>query len=74
MATPFMTVKYVPAGMSERLDLFFAGLGQGFNAYTLRRARMREIHNLNACTDAQLARLGITREGIPDYVFRDIFS
>ncbi|TCM85726.1 DUF1127 domain-containing protein [Rhodovulum steppense] len=74
MATPFMTMKSVPGGMSERLDLFFAGLGQGFNAYTLRRARMREIQNLNACSDAQLARLGITREGIPDYVFRDLFN
>ncbi|GAA0312607.1 DUF1127 domain-containing protein [Rhodovulum strictum] len=74
MATPFMTMKSVPGGMSERLDLFFAGLGQGFNAYTLRRARMREIQNLNACSDAQLARMGLTREDIPGYVFRDLFN
>ncbi|MRH21505.1 DUF1127 domain-containing protein [Rhodovulum strictum] len=69
-----MTMKSVPGGMSERLDLFFAGLGQGFNAYTLRRARMREIQNLNACSDAQLARMGLTREDIPGYVFRDLFN
>jgi uncharacterized protein YjiS (DUF1127 family) len=74
MATSFMTVKSVPAGMSERLDLFFAGLGQGFNAYTLRRSRMLEIQRLNACSDAQLSRLGITRDDIPRYVFRDLFT
>lgn len=74
MATPFMTVKSVPGGMSERLDLFFAGLGMGFNAYTLRRSRMREIQNLNACSDAQLARMGLTRDDIPRYVFRDLLA
>jgi len=74
MGTPYMTLKTVPGGMSERLDLFFAGLGQGFNAYSLRRARMREIQNLNACSDAQLARMGLKRDDIPGYVFRDIFG
>ncbi|PTW51005.1 MULTISPECIES: hypothetical protein [Rhodovulum] len=74
MATPFMTVKSVPGGMAERLDLFFAGLGLGVNPYGLRRARMREIQNLNACSDAQLAKLGITRDEIPRYVFRDLFN
>jgi len=74
MATPFMTVKYVPGGMSERLDMFFAGLGMGFNAYSMRRARMREIQQLNACSDAQLSRIGISRDDIPRYVFRDIFA
>lgn len=74
MGTPYMTLKTVPAGMSERLDLFFAGLGQGFNAYTLRRSRMREIQNLNACSDAQLARMGLTRDEIPHHVFRDLLA
>ena len=73
MGTPYMTLKTVPGGMSERLDLFFAGLGLGVNAYTLRRSRMREIQALNACSDAQLARMGLTRDGIPGYVFRDLF-
>lgn len=74
MATPIMTVKVVPGGMSERLDAFFTGLGLGFNAYSLRQSRMREIQNLNACSDAQLARMGITRDDIPRYVFRDLFN
>ncbi|SIO41521.1 protein of unknown function [Rhodovulum sp. ES.010] len=74
MGTPYMTVKTVPGGMGERLDLFFAGLGMGFNAYSLRRSRMREIQTLNACSDAQLARMGLTRDDIPGYVFRDLFA
>ncbi|TCP44353.1 DUF1127 domain-containing protein [Rhodovulum marinum] len=73
MGTPYMTLKTAPGGMSERLDLFFAGLGLGVNAYTLRRSRMREIQALNACSDAQLARMGLTRDDIPGYVFRDLF-
>lgn len=74
MGTPYMTVKSVPGGMAARLDLYFAGLGLGVNGYTLRRSRMREIQSLNACSDAQLARIGITREDIPGHVLRDLFN
>lgn len=74
MATSYMTVKSVPGGMAQRLDLFFAGLGLGVNPYMLRQSRMREIQALNACTDRQLAQLGLTRDDIPRYVFRDLFD
>lgn len=74
MATPNMTVKFVLGGMAERLDLYFASMGLGCNPYHLRRSRMRQIQNLNACSDDQLARLGITRDDIPRYVFRDVFG
>lgn len=74
MALTFMTTKFVPGGMSERLDRFFAGVGQGLNAYLLTKDRMRELHRLNACSDAQLSSLGITREDIPRYVFRDLLT
>lgn len=64
-------------GQNERrvqaaLDQFLANIGQGFNAYLLRRSRIGEINRLNAMTDAELAKLGVTRERIPHYVFRDI--
>ncbi|WP_172291857.1 hypothetical protein [Pseudoruegeria sp. HB172150] len=55
------------------LDTFFAGLGQGFNAYLTARSRMGEIEALNAKSDAQLAAMGLKREDIPRHVFRDIF-
>ncbi|MEX5728194.1 uncharacterized protein Ga0609869_001547 [Rhodovulum iodosum] len=74
MATPSITFKFSPPGMSQRIDAFFAGLGQGVNAYVLSRSRMREIQRLNSYSDAQLSQLGITREDIPRYVFRDLFN
>jgi uncharacterized protein YjiS (DUF1127 family) len=58
--------------LRERLDRFFAGLGQGFNAYLERRSRVGEINRLNAMSDAELKAMGISRERIPHYVFRDL--
>lgn len=61
------------ARLMARIDAFFATLGQGMNAYMHRKSRMDEINALNAKSDADLAALGITRDGIPAYVFRDMF-
>ena len=55
------------------LDAFFAGLGQGFNAYPVRRSRIGEINRLNAMSDAELAAIGVARDRIPHHVFRDLF-
>jgi len=52
---------------------FLAGIAAGFTAYAERRARMDKIERLNSLSDAELAKLGITRDGIPHYVFRDLF-
>ncbi|WP_274377788.1 hypothetical protein [Pseudooceanicola batsensis] len=38
-----------------------------------RRSRTDQVQALMAKSDAELARLGITRDGIPAYVFRDLF-
>ncbi|SES16550.1 hypothetical protein SAMN04490244_106239 [Tranquillimonas rosea] len=40
-------------------------------AYFARISRTDELERLHAMDDAQLAKLGITRAGIPAYVFRD---
>jgi uncharacterized protein YjiS (DUF1127 family) len=61
------------ARLMARVDAFFAGLGQGMNAYILCKSRMADIVALNAKTDAELAALGITRDDIPRHVFRDMF-
>lgn len=68
------TVMPAPSGaLRERLDAFFAGLGQGFNAYLEAGSRMRQIEALNARSDAELAAMGLAREDIPRHVFRDMF-
>ncbi len=54
-----------------QIDAFFAGIGMGFNAYLERRGRFDEIERLNAKTDAELAAMGISRDRIVHYVFRD---
>ncbi|MDX1821741.1 MAG: hypothetical protein ACU0A4_16230 [Paracoccaceae bacterium] len=61
------------ARLMARVDAFFAALGQGMNAYMHRKSRMDEIEALNAKSDAELAEIGITRDDIPRYVFRDTF-
>jgi uncharacterized protein YjiS (DUF1127 family) len=63
----------VRARLLARIDAFFAGLGQGMNAYMHRKSRMDQIEAMNAKSDAELAEMGITRDDIPRYVFRDTF-
>lgn len=71
------TIKTRPTLISDRLrhalDVFFTGLGQGINAYVERRSRMEELQRLDAKTDEELAKMGLTRDEIPRYVFRDLF-
>ena len=68
------TYTYATNGsIRDRLDQYFAGIGQGFNAYLESRSRMDQIERLQAKTEDELASMGLTREGIPRHVFRDLF-
>jgi uncharacterized protein YjiS (DUF1127 family) len=73
MANVTTSVELQQSNIRNRFDAFFAAVGQGFNAYLERRSRSVQIEALNAKSDAELAKMGITREGIPAYVFRDVF-
>ncbi len=57
--------------LRAQTDRFFARLGQGFNSYLERLSRRSEVERLDAMSDAELARLGVTRDRIVQYVFRD---
>jgi hypothetical protein len=59
--------------MQARLDLFFAELGQGVNARRAIEERRTALVVLDGLSDADLRRLGLTRERIPAFVFRDLF-
>jgi Domain of unknown function (DUF1127). len=67
----FITTTDFSPRMRAQIDRFFASLGQGFNAYLEARSRRDQIERLQVMSDAQLARLGITRDRIVHYVFRD---
>lgn len=60
------------ASTRAQLDAFLSAFGQGFNAYLERRSRLDRIRALNAKSDAELAQMGLTRDQIPQHVFRDI--
>ena len=72
MATQTLTAPRNTA-IREKVDAFFATIGQGMNAYMERRSRMGQIQALEAKSDAELAKMGITRERIVHHVFRDLF-
>lgn len=65
----------IPAssGFSAKLGALFASFGAAMAAYMERRTRSDQIAALQAKSDAELAKLGITRDEIPAYVFRDLF-
>ncbi|MBN8291769.1 hypothetical protein JI664_07320 [Rhodobacter sp. NTK016B] len=57
--------------LRAQIDAFFVALGQGVNAFVEARSRRDEIERLQLMSDAQLERMGITRDGIVQHVFRD---
>ncbi|MFT4014990.1 MAG: hypothetical protein QM682_16695 [Paracoccus sp. (in: a-proteobacteria)] len=65
------TTAYSP-WLPAAYDKFFAKLGQGLNSYIETRSRRAEIAALEAKSDAELAKMGITRDRIVHYVFRDL--
>ncbi|WP_322866402.1 hypothetical protein U5922_009455 [Aquicoccus sp. G2-2] len=50
-----------------------ASIVRGFGNYARVRSRRDRIEALQAKTDAELATLGIKRDDIISYVFRDLF-
>ena len=67
------TTHIADSGIRSGLANFFAAFGAAMTTYMERRSRADQIARLNALTDEQLSTLGITRDGIPAYVFRDMF-
>ena len=57
-----------------KIDQYFVNLGLGVNPAGLRRARLREIVVLEAKSDAELAGMGLTRDDILPFVFRDLLA
>ena len=58
--------------MRRRVDGFFTRVGDGMAAYLDARSRREQIDLLEAKTDEELARMGLTRDRIVAHVFRDV--
>lgn len=75
MPTPqTLSIKFMSPQLRNALDLFLAAAGQGFNGYIERRARITELARLDAKSDEELSRMGLRRDDIPRYVFRDLIG
>jgi len=73
MAAPTTNIEFANAGLLSRTTAFFAAIGKGLSAYTHHLSRIDQIKVLDAKTDEELAALGISRDDIPRYVYRDLF-
>lgn len=51
---------------------FFSKVGRAMVVSSCGEARLRKVECLNAKTDAELAAMGLRRQDIPAYVFRDL--
>lgn len=58
--------------LRSSLRAFGETLVRGLTVYTERRARTDEINRLNAMSDRELAAMGVKRDRIVQYVFRDV--
>ncbi|WP_306045471.1 DUF1127 domain-containing protein [Nioella sp. MMSF_3534] len=68
------TIALSPAatGTASPIRSVFAALMRVFSAYDAAQSRANQVQRLNGMTDAELARIGLRREDIARYVFRDI--
>ncbi|MCF1708461.1 hypothetical protein L0V05_06490 [Tabrizicola sp. J26] len=56
------------------LDMFFAIEASGCNSWPMRQRREAEFARLHALPDAALAAMGLSRDRLARYVFREMFS
>ncbi|WP_420568018.1 hypothetical protein [Thalassovita sp.] len=73
MAAHATDISFANHGLRDRIASFFAAIGKGLSTYTYALSRAEQVKALSAKTDEELAELGLTRDQIPQYVFRDLF-
>lgn len=67
-----LTITQFSPEIRRRIDDFFARVGQGMNGYIESHSRRDQIEALEARSDDELARMGVPRDRIIEYVFRDV--
>ena len=61
-----------PTSVWASIKNFFSMVGEAMTLSAAAEVRLRRIEALNAKSDAELAQMGLRRQDIPSYVFRDL--
>lgn len=69
----FLTDTAVVADRPGLLSRMGASVWTWIETIAMAQSRAGEVARLNAKSDAELAKMGITRDGIIHYVYRDIY-
>ena len=73
MATFTTNISEAPAALRGWLASIGETLLNGFEAHAHVASRRDQIEALDAKSDAELARMGLTRDQIVHYVYRDLY-
>lgn len=73
MAAPATNIEFAKGGLRERIDAFFTHIFDAITSYSHHRSRADQVAEMNAKSDEDLAAMGLSRDDIPRYVFRDLF-
>ncbi|SMX43813.1 hypothetical protein MAA8898_02910 [Maliponia aquimaris] len=69
-----VTIGMGHTSLKGKIDLYLTEVGFGMNPAALKRARLGQIIALESATDAELASIGIARDQILPFVFRDLLA
>lgn len=61
-----------PLGFATGVSRLLSGFGRGMMRVAERQSRSTQIQELHAKSDAELARMGLSRDTIVHYVYRDL--
>lgn len=73
MTTQTTNISFDKSSTRTRFSAFWSAIATGFAIYMERSSRQAEVAALEAKTDAELKALGLRRDEIVRYVFRDMF-
>lgn len=64
----------LPHTLVDGVKRFFAGVAEALTIVGTTHQRMQQVERLTAKSDADLAEMGLRREDIARYVFRDMLD
>jgi uncharacterized protein YjiS (DUF1127 family) len=73
MTTLTTDIRAADRGLRARFSAFLVSLARAFEAHAYAASRRDQIETLQAKSDAELAEIGVKRDDIVHYVYRDLF-